>query len=96
MIRWQRAWLLREVNPSDDAGSGAARTKWYLGVILYCWWIGTEVAGQKYESRLWRPCSISQLIKHLNASLCGPLAWTAAQNKEIESHLDQGCRAELT
>lgn len=36
------------------------------------------------------------LINHLNASFSGPLAWTAAQNKEIESHLNQGCRAELT
>lgn len=36
------------------------------------------------------------LINHLNASFSGPLAWTAAQNKEIESHLNQGCTAELT
>lgn len=36
------------------------------------------------------------LINHLNASFSGPLAWTNAQNKEIESHLNQGCRAELT
>lgn len=36
------------------------------------------------------------LINHLNASFSGPLAWTAAQNKEIESHLNQECTAELT
>lgn len=36
------------------------------------------------------------LINHLNALFSGPLAWTNAQNKEIESHLNQGCRAELT
>lgn len=33
------------------------------------------------------------LINHLNASFSGPLAWTAAQNKEIESHLNQGVQS---
>lgn len=70
--------------------------KWYLGVILYFWQIGSEVAG----AEIWTSSSVVvqhiTLINHLNASFSGPLAWTAAQNKEIESHLNQGCRAELT
>lgn len=51
------------------------------------------------RAKIWTSSVVVQhitLINHLNASLSGPLAWTAAQNKEIESHLDQGCRAELT
>lgn len=70
--------------------------KWYLGVILYFWQIGSEVAG----AEIWTSSSVVvqhiTLINHLNASFSGPLAWTAAQNKETESHLNQGCRAELT
>lgn len=36
------------------------------------------------------------LINHLHASLCGPPAWTAAQNKEIESQWNRGRGAEPT
>lgn len=53
-------------------------------------------SGAEIWMPLWVVVQHITLINHLNASFSGPLAWTHAQNKEIESHLNQGCRAELT
>lgn len=88
MIWWRRAQLLwrnqhglTEVVPWGDLVLLADR----LGGGRAEIWMSSSVVVQHIT-----------LINHLNASFSGPLAWTAAQNKEIESHLNQGCRAELT
>lgn len=81
-LLWRKQLGLTEVVPWGDLVLLADRLRGGRAEI----WMSSSVVVQHIT-----------LIKPLNASFSSPVAWTAAQNKEIESHLNQGgCRAELT
>lgn len=60
---WYDIWYSRRwFGGGELSFYGGTSTVWqegYLGVILYSWKIGSEVAGQKYERRRLWLCSIS-------------------------------------